>query len=191
MVTITVPLLGSVQLMSCTLCSFFRIPTLSKNPLQVADHHLSKLTLVVGILRYEVIVTVDCNLAFPRILLRFSTLILGLVALNYATVSFAETVKSSAPVFTVIISRLILHETCSGRVILSLIPIVIGMSLCSAFEIDLSLIALIASLATNFSECFQNVFSKKVGIQSLFNLIPNVSFSYCPVKELMRIVSST
>lgn len=94
-----------------------------------------------------------------------------MVALNYASVSFAETVKSSAPVFTVIISRVVLHEACSGKVIFSLIPIVVGMSLCSAFEINLNWIALVASLATNFSECFQNVFSKKVGYDTILSLI--------------------
>lgn len=98
------------------------------------------------------------------------------MALNYATVSFAETVKSSAPVFTVIISSIVLHEACSGKVILSLIPIVIGMSLCSAFEIDLNWIALIASLATNFSECFQNVYSKKVSLRLPGKVVLNFVF---------------
>jgi hypothetical protein len=36
--------------------------------------------------------------------------ILGLVALNYVAVSFTETIKSSAPLFTVLISRCILGE---------------------------------------------------------------------------------
>ena len=42
--------------------------------------------------------------------LRFCTVLLGLIALNYVAVSFTETVKSSAPAFTVIISRLILGK---------------------------------------------------------------------------------
>ena len=40
--------------------------------------------------------------------LRFCTVLFGLLALNYVAVSFTETVKSSAPAFTVVISRLIL-----------------------------------------------------------------------------------
>ena len=39
--------------------------------------------------------------------LRFATVLLGLLALNYVEVSFTETVKSSAPAFTVIISRVL------------------------------------------------------------------------------------
>jgi hypothetical protein len=42
--------------------------------------------------------------------LRFSTVLLGLVALQYVAVSFTETVKSSAPAFTVVISRLLLGQ---------------------------------------------------------------------------------
>lgn len=41
---------------------------------------------------------------------RFVTVVLGLVSLKNVAVSFAETVKSSAPIFTVIMSRLILGE---------------------------------------------------------------------------------
>lgn len=37
-------------------------------------------------------------------------MVLGLVSLKSVAVSFAETVKSSAPIFTVIMSRLILGE---------------------------------------------------------------------------------
>ena len=42
--------------------------------------------------------------------LRFATVLLGLVALNYVAVSFTETVKSSAPAFTVVISKLLLGK---------------------------------------------------------------------------------
>lgn len=38
------------------------------------------------------------------------TVVLGLVALNYVAVSFTETIKSSAPLFTVLISRLLLGK---------------------------------------------------------------------------------
>lgn len=44
------------------------------------------------------------------VFLRFITVVLGLVSLKNVAVSFAETVKSSAPMFTVIMSRLILGE---------------------------------------------------------------------------------
>ena len=42
--------------------------------------------------------------------MRYATVLLGLIALNYVAVSFTETVKSSAPAFTVVISRLLLGQ---------------------------------------------------------------------------------
>lgn len=41
---------------------------------------------------------------------RFMTVVLGLVSLNYVAVSFTETIKSSAPLFTVVISRCLLGK---------------------------------------------------------------------------------
>ncbi|PIO05283.1 hypothetical protein AB205_0140150 [Aquarana catesbeiana] len=78
-------------------------------------------------------------------LMRFSTVVLGLVSLKNVAVSFAETVKSSAPIFTVIMSRLILGEYTGMMVNLSLLPVMGGLALCTATEIS-----------------FNNVFSKKL-----------------------------
>jgi len=88
--------------------------------------------------------------------------VLGLIALWYVPVSFAETIKSSAPVFTVFITRFVLGEQTSLLVNLSLLPVMSGLALCSAYEISFTFIGFVCSLATNLSECFQNVFSKKL-----------------------------
>ena len=55
--------------------------------------------------------------------MRFSTVMLGLVSLNYVPVSFTETVKSSAPFFTVLFAWMILGESTSFWVKVSLIPV--------------------------------------------------------------------
>jgi drug/metabolite transporter (DMT)-like permease len=44
---------------------------------------------------------------------RCVTIILGLIALKYIAVSFVATIKSSSPLFTVVISRIILKEKTS------------------------------------------------------------------------------
>ena len=41
---------------------------------------------------------------------RFTTLVLGLTSLNYVAVSFIETIKSSAPIFTVIIAAIFIGK---------------------------------------------------------------------------------
>ncbi|OQR71186.1 solute carrier family 35 member E2-like [Tropilaelaps mercedesae] len=92
--------------------------------------------------------------------LRFCTVLLGLVTLWYVPVSFAETVKSSAPVFTVLIAHLVLGDRTPWPVAFSLLPIMLGLALCSANELSFSQPGFIAAMATNLVECFQNVHSK-------------------------------
>jgi solute carrier family 35 protein E2 len=85
---------------------------------------------------------------------------LGLVALNYVAVSFTETIKSSAPLFTVLISRFLLGEQTGLYVNLSLLPVMSGLALCSINEISFEIRGFVAAMATNLTECIQNVYSK-------------------------------
>ncbi|OCT72644.1 solute carrier family 35 member E2A [Xenopus laevis] len=95
-------------------------------------------------------------------LMRFVTVVLGLISLKNVAVSFAETVKSSAPIFTVIMSRLILGEYTGMMVNLSLLPVMAGLALCTATEISFNMVGFSAALSTNIMDCLQNVFSKKL-----------------------------
>ncbi|GCC37712.1 solute carrier family 35 member E2A [Chiloscyllium punctatum] len=95
-------------------------------------------------------------------LMRFTTVVLGLVSLKNVAVSFAETVKSSAPIFTVIMSRLILGEYTGLWVNMSLMPIMGGLALCTVSEISFNMLGFSAALSTNIMDCLQNVFSKKL-----------------------------
>jgi len=106
--------------------------------------------------------------------MRFCTVLLGLIALNYVAVSFTETVKSSAPAFTVVISRLVLGEISGVYVKLSLIPVMGGLALCSANELSYNFTGFTTALLTNISECGQNVYSKM--------LISGESFKYSPAE---------
>ncbi|KAI2661212.1 Solute carrier family 35 member E2A [Labeo rohita] len=78
-------------------------------------------------------------------LMRFTTVVLGLVSLKNVAVSFAETVKSSAPIFTVIMSRLILGEY-TGAALLT------PQQLCTA----------LTSAHNSVNATAVNVFSKKL-----------------------------
>ncbi|XP_067950974.1 solute carrier family 35 member E2A-like [Watersipora subatra] len=91
---------------------------------------------------------------------RFLTVLLGLIALKHVAVSFTETVKSSAPMFTVLIARVMLGESTSVMVLCSLIPIMGGLALTSRYELSFNFTGLLAALGTNISECIQNVYSK-------------------------------
>jgi solute carrier family 35 protein E2 len=78
--------------------------------------------------------------------------VLGLIALKFVAVSFTETIKSSAPIFTVLIARMLLGERTGMIVMLSLIPIMGGLALCSAYELSFNIQGFIAALATNITE---------------------------------------
>nr|CAG4638519.1 EOG090X07UV [Cyclestheria hislopi] len=106
--------------------------------------------------------------------LRFGTLVLGLISLNYTAVSFTETVKSSAPLFTVVIARILVGEKTGLYVNLSLIPIMAGLALCSATELSFNIPGFIAAIFTNLTECLQNVYSK--------SLLSNEKLKYGPAE---------
>ena len=83
---------------------------------------------------------------------RFATVFLGVLALKYVAVSFTETIKSSAPIFTVVISRIVLNEHNGLFVFSSLVPIVGGLALCSAYELGFNIQGFAAALGTNLAE---------------------------------------
>jgi solute carrier family 35 protein E2 len=108
-------------------------------------------------------------------IMRVVTVLLGLISLKYVAVSFTETVKSSAPFFTVLFARLMLGERTSLMVNLSLIPVVGGLALCSASELSFTLIGFSAAIMTNCIDCVQNVFSKKLLSTKGYNYV-NLQF---------------
>ncbi|KAL7467466.1 hypothetical protein ACHAXS_007715 [Conticribra weissflogii] len=95
-------------------------------------------------------------------ILRGLTVVLGLIALEHVPVSFVETIKATAPAFTVIFARLILQERTSTPVALTLVPVVAGLVLCSASELRFDTVGFIAAVLNNCADCVQNVMSKRM-----------------------------
>ncbi|XP_065163807.1 solute carrier family 35 member E2A-like [Atheta coriaria] len=151
--------LGACQMLTTATCGFLQLyyPCGMFKP-------SSRLNKPPGFYRHMILV--GCT--------RFLTVVLGLVALNYVAVSFTETIKSSAPLFTVLISRILLGEQTGLFVNLSLVPVMSGLALCSANEISFELRGFIAAMATNLTECLQNVYSKM--------LISGDKFKYTPAE---------
>lgn len=83
---------------------------------------------------------------------RCATVVLGLIALKYIAVSFVATIKSSSPLFTVIISRIVLGERTGHWTKFSMVPITIGLALCSSFELSFNLLGFFCALGTNVFE---------------------------------------
>lgn len=94
--------------------------------------------------------------------MRGLTVVLGLVSLSHVAVSFVETVKASAPLFTVVFAWLMLGERTSGPVVCSLFPVMIGLVMSSATELSFDTIGFLAAISNNLLDCVQNVFSKRL-----------------------------
>ena len=95
-------------------------------------------------------------------MMRGATVVLGLAALSHVAVSFVETIKASAPLFTVLFARVMLGEITPTPVVLSLFPVMLGLVMCSATEMSFNMIGFVAALSNNCVDCVQNVFSKRL-----------------------------
>jgi len=94
--------------------------------------------------------------------LRFGSIICSIIGLKYVAVSFSETIKSSAPLFTAIVAYLLLGEYSGIYVNLSLIPIMSGLAISTSTEISFNMTGFLAAISNNILDCIQNVFSKKL-----------------------------
>mmetsp|Transcript_28190 Transcript_28190/g.86146 ORF Transcript_28190/g.86146 Transcript_28190/m.86146 type:complete len:369 (+) Transcript_28190:44-1150(+) len=94
------------------------------------------------------------------------TMVVSLVAyrwsLLYATVSFTCIIKTLAPLFTMIFSYFIASEPTSYSRCASVVPIVIGVALTSATEVEFSVPGALAALAATASQALQIVLTKRL-----------------------------
>ncbi|KAA0713601.1 Solute carrier family 35 member E2 [Triplophysa tibetana] len=166
-------MLGAVQMLSTTVigCVKMFVPC----PLH---HHKSRAEFPSNFLMIMLFVG----------LMRFTTVVLGLISLKNVAVSFAETVKSSAPIFTVIMSRLILGEYTGFWVNLSLFPVMAGLALCTATEVSFNMLGFSAALSTNVMDCLQNVFSKKLLCGEKYKFSPSELQFYTSAAAVIMLI---
>ncbi|XP_019432460.1 PREDICTED: triose phosphate/phosphate translocator, non-green plastid, chloroplastic-like [Lupinus angustifolius] len=125
----------------------------------------------------------------------FTNMSLGKVA-----VSFTHTIKASEPFFSVILSAMFLGEMPTTWVVASLVPIVGGVALASATEASFNWVGFSSAMASNLTNQFRNVLSKKVMVKkeesidniTLFSIITVMSFLLsAPVTIFMEGVKFT
>eukprot|EP01130_Rhizamoeba_saxonica_P016978 TRINITY_DN7989_c0_g1_i1.p1 TRINITY_DN7989_c0_g1~~TRINITY_DN7989_c0_g1_i1.p1 ORF type:complete len:312 (-),score=18.73 TRINITY_DN7989_c0_g1_i1:39-974(-) len=103
---------------------------------------------------------------FRRIIPVAFTGILGHIFTQYSlsrvSVSFTHTVKATGPIFTMIIAYIFLKKSITLPMIGSILPIVIGVSLCTATEISFSWAGFIMAFISTLLFSCQNIITKSL-----------------------------
>ena len=103
----------------------------------------------------------DMKTLFPIALCHTGVHVGAVIALGAGAVSFAHIVKASEPVVTCLFNALLLGQTFTLPVYLTLLPIIGGVAIASMKELSFTMLALGSAMLSNVSSAARGVLSKK------------------------------
>jgi drug/metabolite transporter (DMT)-like permease len=96
---------------------------------------------------------------FPLALIFFVNIILGNISLRFIPVSFMQTIKSAVPAFTVLLQVFGLGMTFPRGTYLALVPVVGGVAMATATEVNFEMIGFTCALVACLTTAVQSVLS--------------------------------
>eukprot|EP01134_Creolimax_fragrantissima_P006936 CFRG6936T1 len=102
-----------------------------------------------------------CKL-LPLSLVRVVAMILGTFSILLIPISYAHTVKAISPVCTVIMAAIILNEWPTTAIVVSLVPIVLGICIATMTEVHFDLTGMLCALLSTLIFSWQNIYNKKL-----------------------------
>ena len=98
-------------------------------------------------------------------ILRAGSMLTGFIALREVAASFEQCMKSSQPLFTVVVTYLMLRQPTKWYVTMTLVPVVLGLAVASFSEISFTKLGLVAAMANSIIHVVSRVYSKKLTTQ--------------------------